>query len=113
LRGANDLLTHGIARAFRTKGYRWVCLGGGRTDAIDDKLLAFKRKFGKNTLRPLPLGFIVYDAPVFNWLCCSKADQQALMPQSADQTTGLPTSRMPPLLVEAFTDRQGMGSIQL
>jgi len=61
-KGANDLLTHGLVRALRVDGYRWLCLGGGRSASEEnDSLLAFKAKFSSGNLIPLPLGFICHD----------------------------------------------------
>jgi hypothetical protein len=61
-KGANELLTHELVRALRIDGYRWLCLGGGRSASEEhDSLLAFKAKFSSNNLIPLPLGFICHD----------------------------------------------------
>lgn len=78
LRGACDLLMHGVVRAFREEGCRWVCLGGGRSSADDDALLAFKKKFGPQHARRIPLGVIVHDPAAVEALCAlSRAEDRS------------------------------------
>jgi hypothetical protein len=60
-RGANDLLNQGVVDLYRRLGYSWLCLGGGRTDASDDSLLRFKRRFSGGVVRRLPLARFVHD----------------------------------------------------
>jgi hypothetical protein len=57
--GANDLLMHGVIRGLADRGASLICLGGGRTAADSDSLLAFKRKFAASgTTRPLSVGLL-------------------------------------------------------
>ncbi|MGH7894884.1 MAG: GNAT family N-acetyltransferase, partial [Candidatus Binatia bacterium] len=59
--GPNNLLFHEIAAWGRAHGYLWLHLGGGATNASDDRLLRFKKNF--SSVRPkFVVGRGVYDA---------------------------------------------------
>lgn len=53
----------------KANGYRLIHDGGGRTNDPDDKLLMFKRQFGKNTRFSFHIGRKVWNAPVYGQLC--------------------------------------------
>ncbi len=103
LDGAHDLLTHRVARAY--PNHRWLCLGGGRTAAPDDPLLAFKRKFAGSNVMPLPLGFAPYLPDVFQKLnvAASEDDVLASARLAASQ---LPGRLMPYRLVRRFANER-------
>jgi Acetyltransferase (GNAT) domain len=103
LAGAHDLLTHGVVRAHRDMGYRWVCLGGGRSNAAKDPLLAFKRKFAAGNLLPLPMGFVVHDQPAFEALC-DRAAGERRSGEGLQQSTELLAQWMPYRLAPCFAD---------
>jgi UDP-N-acetylbacillosamine alanyltransferase len=102
LRGAHDLLTHAIVRKARQEGYRWVCLGGGRSTALDDALLRFKLKFGSGSARSLPIGFAVHDAGAYAALCHQATHElpRSDLGQSADFLAPI----MPYRLVSRFAN---------
>jgi hypothetical protein len=73
--GAHDLATHEIILAMQSRGYKWLCLGGGRSSAHNDSLLQFKAKFSAGCLKPLPLALVTHDSQALHELC-TKAEQE-------------------------------------
>ncbi len=55
--GNYALLDHAFHHA-RLAGCRWMMLGGGRTPNSDDRLLAFKRKFSRQTMEFVIAGLV-------------------------------------------------------
>lgn len=53
----------------KANGYRLIHDGGGRTNDPDDKLLMFKRQFGKNTRFSFYIGKKVWNTTVYKQLC--------------------------------------------
>ena len=64
----NNLLIHTAALWGRSQGFRWLHLGGGRTNKPDDTLLAFKASLSRNRF-PFHVGRRVHDSAVYERLC--------------------------------------------
>lgn len=63
-----NAMLHTVARWGQEQGYRWLHLGGGRTAAPDDRLLAFKGSLSRHR-RPFHIGRCVHDRDRYEALC--------------------------------------------
>jgi hypothetical protein len=66
--GDNNLLLHEAALWGQRHGYRWLHLGGGRTNAPDDSLLRFKASISRER-RPFYVGRRIHDPDTYERLC--------------------------------------------
>lgn len=66
--GDNNLLLHTAALWGQGNGYRWLHLGGGRTNAADDSLLRFKASVSRERL-PFFTGRRVHIPAAYDALC--------------------------------------------
>jgi hypothetical protein len=64
----NNLLFHEVALWAQRHGFDILHLGGGRTNAPDDLLLRFKRRFSRELI-PFHLGKRVHDQAQYDHLC--------------------------------------------
>ena len=83
--GVNDSLMFHAGMDLRRRGFTQLCLGGGRTSALDDSLLRFKRRV-TSTIVPVRIGLAVYDDAAYSALCAAAAghDQTAVVQPSAE-----------------------------
>ncbi len=66
--GDNNLLLHEAALWGQRRGYRWLHLGGGRTNATDDTLLRFKAGISRER-RPFYIGRRIHTQEAYDRLC--------------------------------------------
>ncbi len=66
--GANNLLLHHAALWGQEHGYRWLHLGGGRTNALDDSLFRFKASISTGRL-PFYVGKRIHNEAAYRQLC--------------------------------------------
>lgn len=64
----NNLLFHEVSAWARRHGFRRLHLGGGKSNAADDPLFRFKRRFSQS-MRPFYLGRRVHDRVQYDRLC--------------------------------------------
>jgi len=67
---ANNLILSNAAAYGHKKGMKWLHLGGGITNRVDDLLFAFKRSFGKrdDNIRSFYIGKKIYNQQMYNIL---------------------------------------------
>jgi CelD/BcsL family acetyltransferase involved in cellulose biosynthesis len=64
----NDLLFHHVAVWAQRRGFKVLHLGGGRSNAPDDLLLRFKKKFSREAM-PFYLGKRIHEQEKYDYLC--------------------------------------------
>ncbi|HFC9205582.1 GNAT family N-acetyltransferase [Clostridium perfringens] len=62
------ILRYGICEWAHKNGYKYIHHGGGRTNSKDDKLLLFKKQFGKNTLFQFSIGKKIWNEDAYKAL---------------------------------------------
>lgn len=95
--GPNNLLFHHVAVWGQQRGFKRLHLGGGRSNAADDSLLRFKKRFSHRLLS-FHIGKRVHDPAQYERLCRLWAEQS----DSPLSTTYFPAYRAVP---EASTTR--------
>lgn len=63
------VVMYAITNWGKEKGYHFVHTGGGITNADDDSLYLFKKKFGKNTDFNFYIGKKIWNSEIYNRLC--------------------------------------------